>query len=175
MDFVSNYVELLIQNTKSSSTSIISKKLKSFISDMSSINFVDFLMNKSVNKEEKHKFIKYVCEKYKIDDFVYVIYAIIDYDRAEYLFEIFQNYLLAVSKIQEHVSIAIFSAFEISKPCIDDIVELVSKQINKKVKYNFYIDKSLIGGFVVKGDNFIIDKSIRNCLDDAINKVKEDM
>lgn len=174
-NFITNYVELLTEQTKHKSLNKIITNTKKLIDDLSQTNFIEFLCNESIHNNSKKKLIKYVCETYDLKNFTYIFYAIVDFGRADFLFEILHNFILFNNNNQEFVFVDIYSPYKLSRPIIKNLISLTKQITKKEVKYNFNIDKALIGGFIIKGEDFIIDKSIKSQLENIRTSIREEI
>lgn len=63
---------------------------------------------------------------------------------------------------QKVMRVDVSSAFELDEDQLDDIKAALSKRFNTDVAIQFSIDKSLIGGAVIRTDEFVLDGSIKD-------------
>ncbi|BAC24151.1 atpH [Wigglesworthia glossinidia endosymbiont of Glossina brevipalpis] len=61
-------------------------------------------------------------------------------------------------------NITIISKYKLDKKILNKIEKKIKSLIFKEIKINIKIDKSIIGGYIIKSKNFLIDNSIKNKL-----------
>ncbi|AFA40867.1 ATP synthase delta chain [Wigglesworthia glossinidia endosymbiont of Glossina morsitans morsitans (Yale colony)] len=106
----------------------------------------------------------------KIDVYFENFLKIIAYnDRLIILPNILKKFI-EIKNISENIEIVqIITKFKLNQKLLEDIKFLISNKIKKKIKVQLKIEKSLLGGIVIKSKNFIIDSSIKN----RLNKLSE--
>ena len=66
--------------------------------------------------------------------------------------------------VEGRQEVTVTSAFKLTKAQIDDISSRVSKRLGADVELTVEIDKSLIGGVVIRAGDLVIDASLRGRL-----------
>ncbi len=65
---------------------------------------------------------------------------------------------------EKTVKVEVVSAFDMDSAAKDKLAAALKKRLNREVKLNTTIDKSLIGGLVVRAGDLVIDGSVRGKL-----------
>jgi len=76
------------------------------------------------------------------------------------------NALFAAMKAaqEQTVDVEVQTAFEIDSQTLDNLIGALGKSLNRRVQINTVVDKSLIGGVVVRAGDTVIDDSVRGKL-----------
>jgi F-type H+-transporting ATPase subunit delta len=159
MSVILNYVDLMIERTEKKQISHTINNIDKFITLINNSAFNHFMNNNSNNKILKKNLIDDICKKLYLREYKYIFYSIIDFNRTYYFNDILLQFKKSIQKQLNHLFITISSAFALDKTQINKIVKSLSKHFNKTIDYNTIIDEELIGGIVINGDGFIIDKS----------------
>lgn len=85
--------------------------------------------------------------------------------------EICEQFLNLKRKKEQTQKIIVQSAFELSESQIEDLKNKLAIDLNKTIELNVQINKDLIGGFVIKIDDYVIDKSIKAKLSQIKNEL----
>ncbi len=65
---------------------------------------------------------------------------------------------------ENYLKVTLVSAYEVSPEQEESINQMLEKRFGKKAELDISVDKSLIGGWVVRTDNQVIDMSVRGRL-----------
>ncbi len=99
--------------------------------------------------KETRKFIKFIVDK----------------DREDLLFSIFEKYLELKDDYLGIVNVEVKTPFEFSADQKEQLKNNLESKLNKKVKFNFNIDSSMIGGFIARVGDTVFDASIKHQLE----------
>lgn len=91
--------------------------------------------------------------------------------RSEYLEDIIKNFETLALEHNNIVSAEVFSAVPLSTEQNDQIRENLKTKLGKEVQLNEVVDKSLLGGFIVKIRDSVVDYSLKRQLE----RLKEKM
>ena len=78
--------------------------------------------------------------------------------------KIFQTFLQLCSKKRGEIKASLFSSKELSQSQLDKISDELSDITGSKIKFDYKLDKDLIGGLKLQLGSFMIDTSIKNKL-----------
>ncbi len=78
--------------------------------------------------------------------------------------KIFESFLRFCSKKRGEVKASLISSKELSQKELDEINKDLSKSMGSIIKFDYKVDKELIGGLKLQLGSFMIDTSIRNKL-----------
>lgn len=73
-------------------------------------------------------------------------------------------YELLKANHEKTMEVDVVSAFEVSDKEMDDLAAALSRKLQRKIKLDTEVDKSLIGGVIIKTDTMVIDDSVRGRL-----------
>lgn len=129
------------------------------------------LVNPTVNATAKKKIVEQVFDEFdpKVISFLKIL---VEKERINEVVGIAKQYNIFVDKIKEKLNIQIISAFEIEQSQIQGICEKFKKIYgSKSVEPTVLLDKSLIGGIVVKVGDKVYDNSIKTRINSMIETI----
>lgn len=85
------------------------------------------------------------------------------------VFKMFQHYVEDFESIAE---VDVISAKPLTKTQQNKIAKAMEKRLDRKIKLNCSLDKSLIAGIIIRTDSFVIDGSSRGQLDRLANELR---
>jgi len=94
-------------------------------------------------------------------------------NRAEILLDILLRFNELYNLKKGRVKAAVTSSIELSENQKKEFIKSLEKFTNKEVIGKFLLDESIIGGFVIKIDDTVVDSSIKNQLKNLRNKFFE--
>ena len=84
---------------------------------------------------------------------------------------ILQDFVNTCSKKRGEVKASLISSKELSETELENISKELSSSTSSTIKFNYKVDKELIGGLKLQLGSFMIDTSIKN----KLNKYKQEM
>ena len=94
------------------------------------------------------------------------------YDRLELLPEISDMYELLKANHEKTMEVEVTSAFDISEGELVDLSTALKKKLQRDINLETVIDKSLLGGVVIKAEDTVIDDSVRGKLQKLSNELR---
>ena len=85
--------------------------------------------------------------------------------------KISESFLKLCSKKRGEVKASLISSKELSETELENISKELSSSMSSNIKFNYKVDKELIGGLKLQLGSFMIDTSIKN----KLNKYKQEM
>lgn len=140
------------------------KSLKVIFRDNTEL--VQLLNHPKVTKEEKEKFAEDIFRGRMSDDMTGFILLIIRKDRQKYIGKILDYYIDRVKEYKKIGVAAVTTAYEMNdrqKKAIED--KLIATTAYESFEVLYTVDKSLIGGMIIRVGDKVIDSSIRNQID----------
>lgn len=125
-------------------------------------DLVDVLENPTISNETKNSIIEDVFTKQineKIKDFLKIL---IDKKRFHEFNGIVTAYRNELDKINNIKRIEVTSAVELDENDKKRVVEKLQQKLQKNVIADWYQNKEIIGGLVIKIDDDVIDTSLKN-------------
>lgn len=100
---------------------------------------------------------------------------IVEKNREDIIMEIMKEFLNLRDNKEGIVRTGITSSVDLTDSVKKDLVSKLEKRTGKKVKPEYYVDKNLIGGFIVKIDDTMLDASVKHQLDLLRKKFSEEI
>jgi F-type H+-transporting ATPase subunit delta len=97
---------------------------------------------------------------------------IILFDALDYMEQIYKDYVELTDKYKKQVSVEVISAIELDEKMLTEIKKDVDSKTGLDVRVKNTIDKSIIGGLLIKIGERIIDLSVKNKIEDLKSKLK---
>jgi F-type H+-transporting ATPase subunit delta len=85
-------------------------------------------------------------------------------NRIFFIQKIFDSFLKLCSKKRGEVKASLISSKELSQPDLDKITKDLSNVMGSTIKFDYRVDKGLIGGLKLQLGSFMIDTSIKSKL-----------
>jgi len=121
--------------------------------------------NPRIAKEKIGALVIDVCGK-KLDKAGQdMIRVLVDNDRLELLPEIYQQFEAYRADAEKVVKAQVTSAFPVSTKQKNDITAALKKRLGREVTLDCQVDKSLLGGAIIRAGDMVIDGSITGHLD----------
>jgi F-type H+-transporting ATPase subunit delta len=138
---------------------------------------INFVKNRTVNLENKLFFITdLIFELRSLDNnmkknFSNFIKTLVYYNRLLSIRDIYLLYKDYVNIELDRIDVVVKIAYDLSSNQKTDIINSLSKRFNKSVSALFEFDDNLLGGFLVKNGDFVIDASVVGNLIALRNKI----
>ncbi len=97
---------------------------------------------------------------------------IILFDALDYTEQIYKDYIELTNQYKKQLSVEVISAIELDEKMLLEIKKDVDSKTGLDVRVKNTIDKSIIGGLLIKIGERIIDLSIKNKIEDLKSKLK---
>ena len=119
-----------------------------------------FVLSPVVKAEKKKALLKTVFEDAVNPIIMGILNLIIDNNREEILDAVFRSFS-DFYKTEKNIKTAtLYSAFEMDKEFQNEIKLLVAKELNCEVELSVIVKTELLGGFILKVDDKMVDASI---------------
>jgi F-type H+-transporting ATPase subunit delta len=133
------------------------------------------LKNPVLKPKNKKELLKKIFENKISSESNSFMDFVIDKNREDILFDIYKEFLnlrdIKEGIIRAHVK----SAVDLSDSLKKKIETKLTEKTSKKVKADFSLDNNLIGGFVIKVDDTVIDSSVKRQLELLRKKFSEEV
>ena len=137
-----------------------------------SLEIKNFIHNPTLSKDNQNNLIKLLAEKLNfsrsLKNFVFLL---VEKRRIFFVEKIIDSFLRLCSKKRGEVKASLISSKELSEAELDNISKELSSSMSSTIKFNYKVDKELIGGLKLQLGSFMIDTSIKN----KLNKYKQKM
>lgn len=151
--------------------------LKILFDTINDPSFENFLKNRTISFDDKSKIINEIIElntsfdKGLLSIFSKFLYVLAYYGRLLCIKDIYILYKKYMNIELSCIEAIVKVPYSISNSQKDNIMESLSKRFNKKVSISFEIDEMLLGGFLVKVGDFVLDASISGNLTSLSTKI----
>ncbi len=144
------------------------KVFNSFLNDLT--EFRKTMLSPIISKDHKNNIIISIVDKYKFHDLTkYFLHTLIKNSRMNLLQNIIEEFE-HIYKVNTGVKVAtILVSSLLNTNELNDVKLLLEKSLNSKIEINQEINKSLLGGIIIKYDSQLIDFSVYG----ALNKIEK--
>ena len=134
----------------------------------------NFIQNPTQSKDNQINVIKLLAERFHFSkDLKNFLFLLIEKRRIFFVAKIIDSFLKHCSKKRGEVKASLISSKELSKAELENISKDLSSSMGSTIKFDYKIDKELIGGLKVQLGSIMIDTSIKNKLQQIENKMIE--
>ncbi len=131
----------------------------------SSIEFNNFLQDPTKSIEIQKNAINLLSEKLVLSKILNnFLLLLVEKRRIFFVKKIIDSFLSFCSKKRGEIKASLISSKELSQNELNEISNDLSKSIGLKIKFDYKVDKSLIGGLKLQLGSFMIDTSLKNKL-----------
>ncbi len=139
---------------------------------ISNLDLKRYLTDPSIEKSERIKTGLKILGKSASPAIKTVMAMIITLDIVENVGQVYEGFVGLVSQFKKQVYVEVISTVELDAALMKKIKTEVDKKNDFDVRIRNTIDKSIIGGMVIKIGERIIDLSIKKEIDEMRNKLK---
>jgi F-type H+-transporting ATPase subunit delta len=140
----------------------------------SSSEVKNFMQNPTHSIETQNKVIDLLSDEFgftkNLKNFLLLL---IEKRRIFFVIKILKTFLKLCSKNRGEVEASLISSKELSSVELENISTEMSSSMGSKIKFDYKVDKDLIGGFKLQLGSFMIDSSIKNKLKKYEQKMLE--
>ena len=134
----------------------------------------NFIHNQTQSKYYQNNFLKLLAENLNfsknINNFMFLL---IEKRRIFFVRKIIDSFLKLCSQKRGEVKASLISSKELSETEIESISKDLSSSMGSTIKFDYKVDKELIGGLKLQLGSFMIDTSIKNKLKKYKQKMLE--
>ena len=137
-----------------------------------SLEIENFIHNPTKSKENQNSVLKLLAEKLNFSKSLKnFMFLLVEKRRIFFVEKIIDSFLKLCSQKRGEVKASLISSKELSEAELDSISKELSSSMSSTIKFNYKVDKELIGGLKLQLGSFMIDTSIKN----KLNKYKQKM
>ena len=130
-----------------------------------SSEFASTMLNPAISLNIKFEIIDEIFKNELSPKILNFIKIIVEKNRFNEFGQIISAYKELLDSANNTQNVEIISAIELSDSQKQNIIEKLSAKLNKNIKPDWIIDKSIIAGLVIKMDDNVIDSSVKNKLE----------
>lgn len=120
--------------------------------------------NPKVNKQRLTALMLDICQGHVNEENENFLKLLVHNNRLGLLPSIAKLFEVLKAEDEGYVEVEVFTAYSLSKEAKHDLITTLEKTLSKKIHMNVTVDKSLIGGVLVRAGDRVIDGSIRGRL-----------
>ncbi len=124
-------------------------------------DFVNFFSHPIVSLKDKKDTVKETLEGKISEISLNFINTLLDENRFNIFRTIFEQFKKEVDEIKNKQRIDVTSAIELDEDQKKDLIEQLTKKLNKDVILNYEEDEEILGGLVVKYEDKVLDLSLK--------------
>lgn len=125
---------------------------------------LQILHHPKISKVEKRSLLNDIFKDKISLEMVNFLYILIDKRREDFILEIAQSYKVLFNEHQEILKVMAITAVPMEDKAKEKLSLVLKNKFNKNIELSNVIDKSLIGGVLLKIENKIMDGSLRGQL-----------
>lgn len=123
-------------------------------------DFCEFVRSPVIKPSKKKKFFKDVFGKTLNPFTIKFLNVVIDNNREAILDSIFRSYITFYKKDKNIKSVTLYSAFDMDEPYIESVMKILKKELGEPLELKVVTKEDLLGGFILKVDDKMVDASI---------------
>jgi F-type H+-transporting ATPase subunit delta len=159
------YAEAAFKRAKETSTSAKWSEFLAYIDAVTGDALVKTVINNpNLGKDKKTQLLQEICGESLDAEMGNFLKLLVQNNRLGLLSHIRKNYELLRAQDEGYIDVAVVSAFSFTKENEKKLSDALGKTLNKKIHMNLTVDKSLIGGVLVRAGDRVIDGSVRGQL-----------
>ena len=138
----------------------------------SSVEIKNFIHNPTLNKDNQNNVLNLLAEKLNFSkNLKNFMFLLIEKRRIFFVEKIIDSFVKLCSQKRGELKASLISSKELSKAEIEVISKDLSSLMGSTIKFDYKVDKNLIGGLKLQLGSFMIDTSIKN----KLKKFEENM
>ena len=131
----------------------------------SSLEIKNFIHNPTLNKDNQNNVLNLLAEKLNFSkNLKNFMFLLIEKRRIFFVEKIIDSFVKLCSQKRGELKASLISSKELSKAEIEVISKDLSSLMGSTIKFDYKVDKNLIGGLKLQLGSFMIDTSIKNKL-----------
>ena len=132
---------------------------------INSVELKNFFHNPTQSKDNQNNVIKLLAEKFNFSKILKnFLFLLIEKRRIFFVEKIIDSFLKLCSFKRGEVKASLISSKELSQSELDSISKDLSSSMGSIIKFDYKVDKDLIGGLKLQLGSFMVDTSIKNKL-----------
>lgn len=126
---------------------------------------LQILHHPKIGKAEKRDLVDKLFKEKLSEEMVNFLYILIDKRRQGYILEIVEEYRALFNQHENIIKVTAVTAVPMENKAKDKLTKVLKNKLKKTIELTNEIDKSLIGGVLLKVENKLIDGTVRGQLE----------
>jgi len=127
---------------------------------------MNILVHPHISGAEKTAALRDAFERRITEHLFGFLCLMVDKNREAYIVSVITELVESIRRLQRITTANIVSAVPLKEPQILKLKELLSKKLDKQVEIQTTVDESIIGGFYIRVDGYLIDHTVKTQLRD---------
>ena len=141
---------------------------------INNLEIENFIHNPTQSKENQNEVIKLLAEKLNFSKSLKnFMFLLVEKRRIFFVKKIIVSFLRLCSQKRGEIKASLISSKKLSESEIENISKDLSSSMGSTIKFDYQLDKELIGGLKLQLGSFMIDTSIKNKLKKYEQKMLE--
>ena len=132
----------------------------------------EVIFHQRIMPEDKKRIIEKIFTDQLHEDILHFIFILIDKRREYHLESIIKEFNNLVDQAESILHVEVTSAVELEESVIEKLKAKLDQLVDYKIIIKSKIDKEIIGGLILKVEDYIIDGSLRSELHSLQQKIK---
>lgn len=127
----------------------------------------NFLTSPAITREEKHAVVEKLCARLGASKILRnFLFLVIDHHRTQMIPELAEAFETVIRERQGIAEAQVTSAAELTEAQKKNLLQTLEKKTGKKIEAKYSLDKTLLGGAVVRIGDTVYDGSVRHRLNE---------
>lgn len=136
-------------------------------------DFEQAFFHKRILPADKKAIIKEIFTDQFSKDVLNFINLLIDNRREQHIESVISNFNVLVNKEEAIIEVEVITAIELTEDLKNELLNKLNLLLDYKIIISPKVDSNIIGGMVLKFNDFIVDGSIKNSLDRLQKNIKK--
>ena len=166
------YAEAVFKRAKETENSQEWSETLAFLSAaMQDENLAEIVNNPKVSEDKLVELMQDICKDQVTGEGINLLKLLIENNRLNLAPQIAEQFESYKAEDEGYVDVDVITAYALTKAEEQSFASSLKKKFNKKVNINASVDKTLIGGFLVKAGDSVIDGSISGQLQQLAKRI----
>ncbi len=136
-------------------------------------DFEQVFFHKQILPVDKKAIIKEIFTDQISKDVLNFINLLIDNRREQHIESVISNFNVLVNKEEAIIEVEVITAIEMTEELKNELLDKLNQLLDYTIIISSKVDSNIIGGMVLKFNDFIVDGSIKNSLDKLQENIKK--
>lgn len=129
------------------------------------VKLLQILNHPRISKDEKKQLIDKIFKEKLSQEMINFLYILVDKRREGFILDIVEEYKERFNEHENILNVVAITAIPMGKQSKDKLQVVLSNKLNKKIQLSNKVDKTIIGGVLLKVESKIIDGTVKGQLE----------
>jgi F-type H+-transporting ATPase subunit delta len=129
------------------------------------VKLLQILNHPRISKDEKKQLIDKIFKEKLSQEMINFLYILVDKRREGFILDIVEEYKERFNEHKNILNVVAITAIPMEKQSKDKLQVVLSNKLNKKIQLSNKVDKTIIGGVLLKVESKIIDGTVKGQLE----------